>query len=277
MGYPYGTQGAPTVGSGAPGLPQRLTVLNGDITGLPVQAVIIRTSTTYFTPDWATYARVTALGKGGQGLGGLGGAASGATGAHGGAGAGLAVTNIEQVAPGTPVNITFTSTATLAAFQNYQLSGGNGGNASSTAGGAAGVGSGGAVNFNGGAGETTTASSGGGGGGGAAGRNGPGQVGGFSIGGTGGAGGAADAYATSGGAGGAGRSNGGLGTGGLSRMDACVLGAVTIGKSCQNYIAGGAASINYCDGGDGGGGSGGSINTTDSNVPGAGLVLIELW
>lgn len=276
MAYPYGTQGAPVAGAGAPGLPSRPNSAGGDPSGAPVQFIVLRANTIYFTPDWATYARVTALGKGGQGLGGLYGAALGSTGAHGGAGAGLAATNIEQVSAGTPVNVNFDSGSALASFLNYQLSGGKGGDATAAAGGAPGVGSGGAVNYNGGAGETASSSSNGSGGGGAAGRGGNGVAGGVSLIICGGNSGPGDLYTTGGGAGGAGYSAG-YGAAGLVRVDVSALGAATIGKSLQFLSKTNSNSATTSDGGDGGGGSGGSLSAAISNIPGAALVLVELW
>lgn len=273
MGYRYGTQGAPVAGTAAPGLPQRQTTLNGDTSGPPVQVLTIRATTNYVTPDWATFARVTALGKGGQGLGGTVGPAIGSTGAHGGGGGGLAATNIESVSSGTPVSINLDSGSALAAFLNYQLSGGKGGDATQAAGGAGGAASGGAVNFAGGAGYTcTNGSAYSAPGGGAAGRAGAGNAATSSNPGDGGLG---DAYTTGGGAGGAlNQTSNGQGAGAYCRLDGSLLGAAVLGKSTRPF---GTTTALNCDGGDGGGGSGGSQPSNVSNIPGAGLVLIELW
>jgi hypothetical protein len=170
MSNPYAPQISAAIGGGLPGLPQRVATMGADPGGLPLSTALIREDTLYITPSWATYARVTAMGRGGQGRGGTSSLNPGSSGAHGGGGGGLASSLIEQIAAGTAVEISFTATATYANFLSYQLVGGNGGSASATAGGAAGVGSGGAVNYNGGVGATGVTSSAGMGGGGAAGR-----------------------------------------------------------------------------------------------------------
>jgi len=276
MSNPYLPRIGPSIGGVLPGLPQRAGTIESDPSGPPVQAIVLRATggsrQTFITPSWATRARVTALGRGGQGRGGANGPTIGSD-APGGGGAGLAATLIEDIPPGTSVDVLF-GTATVVNFLNYQLSGGNGGDATSTAGGVGGVGSGGAINFNGGAGTTFGA------GGGAAGRGGNGETGGgdvvVSVGGNSGPG---DQYSTGGGAGGAQWNDtlNRVGAGGISRVDTCLLGAALIGKSTT--IGGGPnnpAAAN-CNGGDGGGGSGGSKNASISNIPGAALVLIELW
>lgn len=279
MPYPYGTQGAPVAGAGAPGLPSRPNSAGGDPSGAPVQYVVLRANAIYFTPDWATYARVTALGKGGQGVGGTNGPAVGANGSPGGGGAGIAATNIETVSAGTPINVAFTAAAALASFLNYQLSGGNGGDgvAATGVGGAGGIGSGGAINFNGAAGQLASGSTAGGGGG-AAGRGGNGGAPGSGGSPNGGMGGPGDSYATGGGGGGAGSTSGStIYAAGLTRSDACLPGAALLGKTVQlsSTITGNSAPSS--DGGDAGGGSGGAGAATISNIPGGALVLVELW
>lgn len=285
MSNPYLPRIGPAIGAGFPGLPQRAGTIDTDPNGPPLQSLVIRAAAgaqqTFVTPAWARRARVTALGRGGQGLAGTNGAGAGSTGAHGGAGAGLAASLIEDIPPNTGVEIAFTSTATLVGFLNYSLSGGNGGNATTTSGGAPGIGSGGAINFNGGAGGTGTTSSSGSGGGGAAGRAGNGVAGSGPSVGDGGNSGPGDAYATGGGAGGAGSAigsgAGNIGLPGISRTDASLLGAALIGSGVAFTQTNPVRAIN-CDGGDGGGGSGGALGSPAiSNIPGAALVLIELW
>lgn len=269
MGYAYGLKGAPSVGGGLPGLPQRATSIGTDPAGAPLQTVLLRASALFLTPAWATYARVTAQGRGGRGLRNP---ASG--GAHGGAGGGLAASTIDAVSPSTPIEITFGTAATLANFSGYQLSGGYGGDATTSAGGAPGVGSGGAINFNGGAGATV--SGGVGAGGGAAGRGGNGAEGtGNGTSSIGGNSGPGDVLVTGGGAGGSGKDDTGLFTGALSRTDASSLGAVVVGKSTVPPTNPAGTPLT-ADGGDGGGGSGG-VKNGESNSPGQAWVLIELW
>jgi hypothetical protein len=279
MAYPYGTQGAPAVGGGAPGLPQRSPTVGADPLGPALQVVVVRPgsiyeNTPFVTPDWATYCRVTAVGKGGQAMGGLYGLAISASGAHGGAGAGLAATAIEPTPPGVPIAISFTSAATLVAFLNYQLSGGNGGDATSSGGGSGGVGSGGAINFNGGNGGTAPSSSDSGAGGGAAGRGGNGVSASGNLSANSGPG---DTYVTGGGAGGASTSNAGtVRVGAVSRVDASSVGAILLGKSTTSLNASSLVAPNS-NGGDAGGGAGGVAGGPTSNLPGIPVVLIELW
>ena len=284
MSHPYAPRIGPAIGGALPGLPQRTGFVESDLDGPPTQAIVVRAATgarqAVVTPSWATRGRVTALGRGGQGRGGTSGLSLSTNGAAGGGGAGLAATLIEDITPNTLVDIQFTATATLVEFLNYRLSGGNGGTGGTggvAPGGVGGIGSGGAINFNGGAGGTVAGTgnpTGGGGGGGAAGRGGNGDsVGDLNS--WGANGGPGDAYATGGGAGGAGGDVGGVRFGAISRTDASLPGAVLLGKSTIP-TGGGVASTN-CDGGDGGGGSGGAVSSAVSNIPGAALVLIELW
>lgn len=277
MSHAYAPRIGAAIGGGLPGLPQRTGFVESDPNGPPVQHVVLRAAgglqQTFITPSWATRARVTALGRGGQGLGGTNGPPP-TGGAHGGGGAGIAATLIEEISPSTGVEIALTAIAATAEFLNYRLSGGNGGNATTSAGGAPGIGAGGAVNFNGGAGETV--GGGGiaaGGGGGAAGRGGNGVNGSSTNGGNSGAG---DAYASGGGAGGAGYDST-LRYGGQSIVDQCLLGAALIGKSTQPGYRAVPPGTDNANGGDGGGGSGGSQSSAVSNIPGAALILIELW
>lgn len=277
MPYIYGLQGAPAVGGGLPGLPQRTgsTISGADPAGAPMSRAILRLTDgvqqNYIIPEWVSYARVTVIGKGGRGRGGTGGLSTATGQAHGGGGAGLAATAIESVSGGIPVNISFDDDAVRAGFLGYQLIGGNGGDATTSAGGIAGVGLGGAINFNGGAGGLCSASGGsGGGGGGAAGRGGNGTAGGT---GTSGDSGLGDPYATGGGPGGATAVQGAAPNTpqGRLRIAGCLIGAATLGQSTFPNIG-----INF-DGCDGGGGASGCLGSTASSIPGPGLVLIELW
>ena len=282
MPYPYGLQGAPAVGGGLPGLPQRGSgsVAGADPSGPPAMRIFIRPGEGqqqfYNTPEWASYARVTALGKGGRGRGGTAGLPVTGTTSHGGGGAGLAGTNIELAPAGVPIVVSFDADATRVSFLGYQLTAGNGGDATDSAAGAGGLGSGGAVNFNGGSGALNSGGNNGGGGG-AAGRGGngaPAIPGAWTMGTTSGDSGLGDAYTTGGGVGAPGfntSNSAPAGSQGRIRMDACVSGAVALGQSTF------PATVTTADGGDGGGGSSGSTRLTISNMPGAALVLIELW
>lgn len=267
MTYAYGTKGAPAIGGGVPGLPRATTAVGADPAGPPLQAIVIRESGTYVTPSWAAYARVTAIGRGGRGRGGTSGLPVGVSGAHGGGGAGLAASDIEAAPPGTVIGIDLAANAALVSFLGYQLSAGNGGDATLTAGGVGGIGTGGAINFNGGAGATQNSSNDGGGGGGAAGRGGNGAS---SINAAGAASGPGDALTTGGGGGGGATNGSGVTSApGPSRTDASQLGAVVLGTTRP-------ATTTNSNGGDGGGGAGGAV-TAVPNVPGGAVVLIELW
>ncbi len=276
MPYAYGMQGFPAVGSGLPGLPQRASAIGADPAGPPLTRVFIRPADgvqqNYVMPDWATYARVTALGRGGRGRGGTAGLPTTSSTAFGGGGAGLSGSNQEVVSAGLPINVNFDTDATRVSFLGYVLVAGNGGDATAAAGGIGGVGSGGAVNFSGGAGES---GSNGRSGGGAAGRGGNGVAGGTAASYFGGDSGPGDAFTTGGGPGGAGSGISSTITPypqGRVGMSTSSIGAVAIGQSTGPNIV-----PTSQDGGEGGGGSGGSPGTTMSNIPGAALVLIELW
>lgn len=184
MGYPYGMQGAPAVGQGAPGLPKRWQPAASTYTR------IVSGSGVLIPPQGAKMMRVAVIGGGG---GGLGSNSGGSYAAAGGGGGGCAASKIVPVSPiayaiggGGVGGITWGVPAgaggdTTASFPGYLLigRGGAGGGATPVL---EGQGSGGDYNFTGGTPRYITTSSItvlGVSGSGAAGPNGNGGVGGY--------------------------------------------------------------------------------------------------
>lgn len=167
MSYTYGTKGAPAVGGGVPGLPQRIQATQSTYTR------IVSGSGVLIPPQNAVYMRVAVIGGGG---GGRGTSTSGNK--YAGGGGGCAASKIVAASPvaysigaggdgrlGTSGNGT-NGGDTTASFAGYKLVGG-GGTGGTTTSGAGGVGSGGDYNFNGGDGRLGASTSGAAGGGGA--------------------------------------------------------------------------------------------------------------
>jgi hypothetical protein len=264
MPYPYGPRGAPSVGNALPGLPRRdIVTIGADPAAFPAAFMTVRIDQNIRIPAWATYARVSATGKGGVGF---------RTGNRppGGGGGGFSGTLVERAPPGAVISVRFDDLAVIVDALGYRLSAGTGSNGTSTAGGIGGIGQGGAVNFNGGNGSTITSDVLGGAGGGAASRGGNG--GNASSNGTPGSGGPGFEHLTGG-------TPGGFGS---SSAQAPQMPAAA---PFSNQIGGAAIRVgmnsvpsNDLSAPDGGAGSGGAQGSNPgANPSGAGFVLIEFW
>ena len=257
MGAAYGPQGIVSGRPGSPGWPRKAALtLNSNTADFPAMVLFVRSDQIIKLPEWCTYVRMGATGKGGDGAH----AGTSAPAASGGGG-GFAGTNTIRAPFGGVINVTFDAVGTNVNAFGYSLIGGNGAPANLNTAGAGGVGSGGDVNFNGGSGVAGVSSSSLGGGGGAAGRGGNGSAGAQNIGGTG--------------APGAGFQTGAAGGG--ARTTAGNVGASTprLGAILSVGLPGAVGTSSA--GGDGGGGGGGNTDSAGPRNGGAGFALIELW
>lgn len=143
MAYSYGTQGAPAVGGGAPGLPSRKQADQSTYTR------IVSGSGVLIPPQGAKMMRVACIGGGG------GGNVSATTANVGWAGGGGGCA-ASKIVPAVPISYSIGAAGTynvnggdtIADFSGYHLVGGGGKSGSNSPNG--GVGSGGDYNFNGG-------------------------------------------------------------------------------------------------------------------------------